>query len=201
MIIAIASTRAPKVNGVKRAFEKLNGKFLPADGRLSFESIESDSGVSATPTSLAEVMKGARNRADRVFQTLRARAGVNEDILSIGVEGGLYSVGRVVFLQSWACVCDGTDFWFGSSGSIQLPLALSQAVIEEGKDLGKVIDGFAEQRDVRSNQGTWGILTSDMVTREDSFELAALNALAPLFNRKMYQKSGAGGQKSETSAL
>ncbi len=189
MIIAIASTRLPKVNGVKRAFEKLGGKFFFAGNSLRFENMESDSGVSATPTSVAELMTGARNRADRVFRAMRERGGGGEEkLLSIGVEGGLYSVGGIVFLQSWACVHDGTDFWFGSSGSIQLPGALSHAVLEEGNDLGKAIDVFAEQRDVRSNQGTWGILTSDVVTREDSFELAAINALAPLFNKKLYQK-------------
>jgi inosine/xanthosine triphosphatase len=188
MIIAIASTRAPKVNGVKRAFEKLRGKFLFTDGQLSFESIESESGVSATPTSIAELMKGARNRAEHTFQVLSVRVGLNEHIFSVGVEGGLHSVSGITFLQSWACVHDGVDFWFGSSGSILLPDALSHAVLDEGKDLGKVIDAFAEQRDVRSNQGTWGILTRDIITREDSFELAAINALAPLFNKKMYQK-------------
>lgn len=188
MIVAIASTRAPKVNGVKRAFEKLDRKFFSSDRELSFESIESNSGVSATPTSLAELLRGARNRAEHVFQILHARAGSDEQILSIGVEGGVYSVDGIAFLQSWACVYDGSEFWFGSSGSIQLPEALSREVIKNGNDLGKVIDVFAEQRDVRSNQGTWGILSRDVITREDSFELAVLNALAPLFNRTMYQK-------------
>ncbi len=188
MIIGIASTRAPKVNGVKRAFEKLRGVLFSAGDQLKFESIESDSGVSATPVSIAELIKGSRNRAEHVFQALSVRAVMNELVLAIGVEGGLYNVGGITFLQSWACVHDGADFWFGSSGSIQLPGALSHAVLEEGKDLGKVIDAFAEQRDVRSNQGTWGILTHDIVTREDSFELAAINALAPLFNKKLYQK-------------
>ena len=81
-----------------------------------------------------------------------------------------------------------SDFHLAARGVLKFPRALSDAVVRDGADLGKVIDIFAEQNDVRSNQGTWGILTGDLITREDSFELATLNALAPFFNQKMYER-------------
>ena len=176
--------RTPKVNGVQRAFRKRS--HISSFNSVVFEPMHVESGVQATPLSIDELMTGARQRAATAF----ARGGMKgpEIILSVGVEGGLYVSQTHAFLQSWACIYDGERFSFGSSGSIEIPQALSDAVIRDGADLGKVIDIFAEQNDVRSNQGTWGILTGDLITREDSFELATLNALAPFFNKKMYER-------------
>ena len=188
MKVLIASVRAPKVNGVQRAFRKLS--HISPFNDLVFEPLQIESGVKATPLSIDELMTGARQRAETAFETAGSKS--EETILSVGVEGGLYVSQTRVFLQSWACVYDGKQFSFGSSGSIEIPQALSDAVVRDGGDLGKVIDIFAEQNDVRSNQGTWGILSGDLITREDSFELATLNALAPFFNKKMYERKTLG---------
>ena len=176
--------RTPKVNGVRRAFGKLS-HIVPFNV-VVFQPMSIESGVQATPLSIDELMTGARQRAETAF----ASAGTNstDQVLSVGVEGGIYISQDRVFLQSWACVYDGERYSFGSSGSIEIPRALSDAVVRDGADLGHVIDIFAEQKNVRSNQGTWGILTTDLITREDSFELAALNALAPFFNKAMYDR-------------
>lgn len=183
MNIAIASTRAPKINGVQRAFRKASS-LLPVEfDDLVFTMHAVESGVADTPKSIAELTDGARQRAVTLFE----RLGGSVDF-AVGVEGGLYRSGAHVFLQSWACVFDGRRHAFGSSGSIEIPAALAHAVMEKGADLGVVVDGFAEQHDVRSNQGTWGVLTNDLVTREDSFELATLTALMPLLNGVMYAK-------------
>ncbi len=176
--------RTPKINGVQRAFRKLSHT-SPFDS-VVFEPMHVESGVQATPLSIDELMTGARQRAETAFA--RGASKSPELILSVGVEGGLYVSQTHAFLQSWACIYDGERFSFGSSGSIEIPRVLSDAVVRDGADLGKVIDIFAEQNDVRSNQGTWGILTGDLITREDSFELATLNALAPFFNKKMYER-------------
>jgi inosine/xanthosine triphosphatase len=188
MKVVIASMRAPKVNGVQRAFRKLS-HIAPFDV-IAFEPMSVESGVQATPLSIEELMTGARQRAETAF----ANAGTknSEYLLAVGVEGGVYVSQHHAFLQSWACVYDGERFSFGSSGSIEIPQTLSDAVVRDGADLGKVIDIFADQNDVRSNQGTWGILTGDLITREDSFELATLNALAPFFNKKMYDRKNLG---------
>jgi inosine/xanthosine triphosphatase len=188
MKVLIASMRAPKVNGVKRAFQKLS--HIPPFNIIHFEPMQIESGVQATPLSIDELMTGARQRAETAFSIAGSKR--TEIIFSVGVEGGLYVSQEHSFLQSWACVYDGERFSFGSSGSIEIPQALTDAVVRGGADLGKVIDIFAEQNDVRSNQGTWGILTCDLITREDSFELAALNALAPFFNKKIYERKTLG---------
>jgi inosine/xanthosine triphosphatase len=181
MIIQIASTRIPKVNGVQKAAHRLSERFHHPFGTIYFESADISSGVSDTPRSIDEMMRGAQNRAGKIFR----RSG-DETTLGVGVEGGLFRAGGKIFLQSWSCAFDGSNTYFGSSGAVEIPDALSDTVMEQGADLGSVIDHFAGQSDIRSNQGTFGILTNDSVTREDSFEAATLFALTPLFNRAVY---------------
>jgi len=181
MIIIIASTRVPKINGVKRAVEKISSHFGIDRTSISYTSVEAHSGVSDTPKSIDELMRGAQQRAQFVF-----RENGTEKVLSIGVEGGLFKSGEKIFLQSWACVFNGVQFFFGSSGSIELPADLSNTVMNDGIDLGVAIDRFAEEVDVRSKQGTFGILTRDLITREDSFETAVIFALTPVFNDTIY---------------
>jgi inosine/xanthosine triphosphatase len=186
MKVIIASVRVPKVNGVKRAFHKLSAHL--GFEELEFEPMEIESGVKATPLSVEELLTGARQRAEAAMSKVARGSGRSDVMYSVGVEGGVSVFLDKPFLQSWACVFDGKRMSFGSSGSIELPPAIADAVVRDGADLGEVIDHFAGQMNVRSNQGTWGILTGDLITREDSFELATLNALAPFFNGTLYTR-------------
>lgn len=186
MKVIIASVRAPKVNGVKRAFRRLSDRAEFRD--IVFEPMEIESGVQATPLSVEELLTGARRRAEAAMLKQTVQSKGYEPVYSVGVEGGLSVFLERAFLQSWACVFDGIRMSFGSSGNIEIPAALADAVVRGGADLGQVIDVFAERVNVRSNQGTWGILTNDLITREDSFELATLNALAPFFNGRLYDR-------------
>ena len=184
MKIIIASTRIPKVNGVKKAVMKLSALFAIDASSVQFEMSEAKSGVSDTPMTVDESMRGAKQRALGVFHSNE-----HETVLSVGVEGGLFAFERKIFLQSWSCVYNGDIFHFGSSGSIELPVSLATAVVQKKTELGIAIDEFAKQADVRSKQGTFGILTNDLITREDSFELATTFALIPFLNTGIYSHS------------
>src|SRR5262249_61748960 len=165
---------------------------LGAPGWTACELItrDVDSGVASTPTTDEELMTGARNRAEQLATVL-----VNEGIqasLYIGLEGGLhvhtFASGRIVLLRGWAYVTDapGCEGSFGSSPSIQVPAPIASAVLDRGLELADVIDEFSGRCDVRSNEGTWGILTGELITRRRSSELATIAALAPFFNRGLY---------------
>lgn len=185
MIIRIASVRPPKVNGVRRAVEMLGARFgFPLSG-IVFESEETVSDVADTPMSIGETMRGAENRAKNIFRRDERRV-----LLTVGVEGGLFTERGRTFLQSWICVYDGARTAFGASGCIELPDRLSRDVVDRGVELGIAIDAFAKRSDVRSTQGTFGILTDDLFTREDSFADAAVNAFMPFFNGKIYGADG-----------
>jgi inosine/xanthosine triphosphatase len=182
--IAVGSTRRPKVEAVTAAFRRLAPRFGVTPEEIVIMAEDAASGVEETPRSLPALMAGARNRARALRHLLNQKQQTAD--YCIGLEGGLWSAEGSVFLQSWAFVTNGTRESYGSSGVITVPESIARAVMAEGKSLGDVIDGVAEEENVRSRQGTWGVLTKDMLTRQDSFELALLSALAPFYNQEMY---------------
>ncbi len=191
MVVGVASTRKPKVDAVKAVFRRLAprlGDGATADGLVVLE-FEIESGVEETPTTLERLLEGAKARARNVGK--RCRDGKTAIDFAVGLEGGLFTVGptpagTTTFLQSWACVArDGRES-YGASGAIQLPSSIVRSVLLEQESLSVVIDRAALQNDVRSKQGTWGVLTQDLISRQSSFETALTSALAPFYNPAMY---------------
>lgn len=190
MVVAIASTRKPKVDAVKAVFGRLAPWLKVAVSNLKFLDFDIVSGVEETPTSLERIMQGARLRGVNLRNHCREQ---NREIaFVIGLEGGLFSVndpsvGRQTFLQSWAYVANDGQESFGASGAILVPQSIAEPVLDGNQSLSEVIDRTAEQKDIRSKQGTWGILSQDVTTRQASFEVALTNALAPFYNPAFYR--------------
>ena len=109
----------------------------------------------------------------------------------VGLEGGLDVMRqqdqRRVFLESWAYVTDGERGHFGCSGSIEIPEALAEEVVVRGTELSVAMDGFAGQAGIRDAQGAWGVLSGNLISRQESFRVAVVAAFAPFYNRKLYQ--------------
>ena len=155
-------------------------------------------------------MAGARQRAEALVQMARAK---NERWkYFVGLEGGLDVIAgldaipsldvvpdldvvseasiRWVFLESWAYVTDGAGRGaFGQSGAVLVPESLAETVVDGGVELSQAIDAFAGGHNIRDAEGAWGILTRNLVTRQDSFRAAVINAFAPFFNRELYAAS------------
>jgi non-canonical (house-cleaning) NTP pyrophosphatase len=76
-----------------------------------------------------------------------------------------------------------------------LPEALAKMVVDEGVELSEAIDAFAGGRGIRDAQGAWGVLSRNLITRQDAFRVAVISAFAPFFNREMFsnqeRKAGA----------
>ncbi len=191
MIVALGSTREPKIRAVRNALALIK-ESVPdfGDGRYQLVSRAAPSGTSPTPQSTAELMAGARHRAESLLETLHSERETPD--LSIGLEGGIGSESgldgrsRIFFLESWAYVTNGSRSAFGSSGCLPLPEDVVEAVVNRGEDLGPVADRLYEQKDVAGHQGTFGILTKELVTREDAFVRSLLHALAPFYNQTAY---------------
>lgn len=190
-LIAVGSTRRPKLNAVKEAASAIAPLFEEGI-TLEVEGYEVESGVSHTPASRDELMQGARQRVEVLQQSLQAKASY-----FVGLEGGLDVVvenGRKrVFLESWAYSSDGSTGHFGCSGSIELPEALAEEVLSRGTELSAAIDRFAGEVGIRDGQGAWGVLSRNLISRQESFRLAAIAAFAPFYNAKMYRKATASG--------
>lgn len=184
-IVAVGTTRAPKVRAVERALSELRRRFpdfLPGELRLETRSVSS--GVPATPRSTEETMKGARGRASLAYETVLAEG--LRPALGIGLEGGVAIVGGAPLLEAFSYVTDGRRGFFGGSGAIPLPEELADAVVRQGVDLGPAADRYFGRREVAANEGTFGILTGMLVSREEAFARSLIHALAPFYNALGY---------------
>jgi len=190
IFVAVGSARAPKLTAVARALDSL-GPLLDAEAQFEVVGVSVPSGVAHTPLSRAELMAGASGRC-AALRKMAAHDGKPWEYF-VGLEGGI-SVEirdgmRLAFVENWACVADNTGHRsYGHSGGILLPQELAVEVIDRGTELAKAIDAYADGHGIRDAQGTWGVLTRDLVDRQDSFRLAVINAFAPFYNPMLYPR-------------
>jgi inosine/xanthosine triphosphatase len=187
-IIAVGSTRKPKLNAVSEAL-KTFASVLDPGAQFEVVGLEVESRVGHTPATCEELMLGARQRADALVE--RAREKGAEWKYFVGLEGGLDVLeengNRRVFLESWAYVSDGRRGHFGRSGGMEIPEALADEVLGRGVELSAAIDKFAGEAGIRDAQGAWGVLSSNLITRQEAFRVAVIAAFAPFYNEKMYR--------------
>lgn len=207
IIIAVGSKRGPKLNAVTQALQSFSTA-LGHDSKFEVVGVEVESGVSHTPASRDELMRGARQRAEALVELARHNGAAWQYF--VGLEGGLDVVHegasndealrhaklrqngyRRVFLESWAYVFDGVRGHYGRSGSIELPVALAHEVLENGVELAAAIDRFAGAAGIRDAQGAWGVLSTNFITRQEAFRVAVIAAFAPFYNAKMYSAAAA----------
>jgi len=211
MLVVLGSKRGPKLRALEAVLRELGGEFAAAE----VVARQAESGVRETPLQRAEIMRGAWNRVQAV------RVLLPDADFWVGMEGGLHIADcglRIAdfqqtaesnpqseirpprrtqwgWLENWACVSDGTRTYFGCGGSIPLPEAIIREVVERGRSLAEVIDQLSGKQDVRSSEGTWGILTAGRITREAVFQRALLNAFAPFYSPIDYGwREGAGSR-------
>ncbi len=82
--IAVGSTRRPKLQAVQEATASFAAKLSP-NAPLEIQGYEVESGVSHTPSSVEELMQGARQRAEALHKML-ADSGQRADYC-LGLEG------------------------------------------------------------------------------------------------------------------
>jgi non-canonical (house-cleaning) NTP pyrophosphatase len=206
-IVAVGSIRRPKLNAVTEALASIQTAF--ADLELDFEvvGVEVPSGVRHTPLSREDLMTGARQRAEALAQI--ARTENKSWKYFVGLEGGIDVIPgpdvmpnldvipgvdivreagkRWVFLENWAYVTDGAGLGaFGQSGAILLPDSLAETVVDEGVELSEAIDAFAGRHGIRDAEGAWGILSRNLISRQEAFRVAVINAFVPFFNPGAY---------------
>ena len=188
--VAVGSTRKPKLRAVSDALREFASKLVPdADFEVIGEEVES--GVSSTPTSCEELMRGARQRAEALIRVAREKRKPWDYF--VGLEGGLEVLqedrARRVFLESWAYVSDGMRGFYGRSGGIEVPEELAHEVLERGFELSDAIDRYAGAVGIRDGLGAWGVLSGELVPRHESFRLAVVTAFAPFYNARMYGRA------------
>jgi non-canonical (house-cleaning) NTP pyrophosphatase len=200
IFVAVGSRRAPKLRAVAEALDAFGGmlesggileepgRILKHDTRFEVVGVDVPSGVGHTPVSRTELMAGARGRAEALVRI----AAQDRERWSyfVGLEAGLEVVresGRMAFLENWAYVADTAGRGaYGYSGGVLLPEALAAEVLDRGVELSVAIEAHAGERGVRDGRGAWGVLTGDLITRQDAVRTAVIHAFAPFFNAQIY---------------
>ncbi len=188
MIIALGSARAAKIMAVRAACARI-ASVDPAWNKAELVARAVETGVPAMPLTDSQLMRGARHRAEAVRELL-ARERQPAANFYVGLEGGFHSTTmdgeRHTFLRGWAYATDGERGAYGAAPSVSVPVKIVRAVEGSGRELGEIVDEVAQERDVRSRQGAWGLLSRDLLTRSMSFEAALLAAFAPFYNARLY---------------
>jgi len=183
MRVGVGSGNPVKRRAVELAFGSSQGGApgdeFPADefpgdpSAVTVESVPVPSGVSEQPTGHAETVAGAENRAAAVLD-----AGGYD--LGVGIEGGVARFdgadGR--YLVMWAAVSDGKRTGRGAGPSLELPADIA-ARIDDGAELGPVMDDVLETSGVAKRGGAAGALTDGRVDRADALAAAVAGALGP----------------------
>lgn len=148
---------------------------LGAPQEIAIESVPVPSGVSEQPIGHAETIAGAENRAAAV---LESDTGAYD--LAVGIEGGVarFDGSEGCFLVMWAAVSDGDRTGRGAGPSLELPEDVA-ARIDDGEELGPVMDDVLDTTGIARRGGAAGALTNGRVDRADALAAAVAGALGP----------------------
>jgi inosine/xanthosine triphosphatase len=189
--VAIGSLRPPKVEAVRTVMTKVMGFLGYREEVISYIAREVESGVSHTPLSVQEIRRGACNRAMEARRLVEAESGPVD--FGIGLESGFFILSAEakehIHLQTWAYIHHDNKGYYGSSMSMPVPMAVAREVLENKKELGEVIDYFAGRKDVRNQDGAFGVFSLGLLSRQQALELALIGALAPFYHKKLYSQS------------
>ena len=172
--VAVGSVNPVKIKATRVAFEK-----VWPDEKWEVEGIEVGSNVSDQPMSDVESIKGALTRARKALTKGRVDYGV-------GLEGGIQKIGKRWFDGGWAAVIrkDGMK-GVGSTAKLLVPDKMMK-MIEAGRELGDVIDHFFSRKNSKQNEGHFGLMTKNVVTRTSGYVDGVVMALAVFINEELF---------------
>ena len=136
------------------------------------------SGVADQPMSSEETLKGAINRVAYCKQQVDAD-------FYVAMEGGvdMFENGPATFAHF--VIADKNRQSFGRSAILPLPPAVYSA-LQEGKELGDVMDHLFNTNNVKQKGGAIGLLTNGCATRESIYTQALKLAFAPFLHPHLY---------------
>ena len=182
--VGVGSGNPVKRRAVELALGSAADLDLPGEPTgVAIESVAVDSGVSEQPTGHAETIAGAENRATAVLESGRPKSDSDATAdydLGVGVEGGVarFDGADGLFLIMWAAVADGDRVGRGAGPSLALPSATA-ARVEDGAELGPVMDDLLDTEGVARRGGAAGALTNGRVDRAEALAAAVSGALGP----------------------
>jgi inosine/xanthosine triphosphatase len=177
--VIVASTNPVKVNATRVGFEQA----FP-DALLIVSGVSVPSGVSDQPMTDDETHTGALNRAHRALESTPTAD------YAVGVEGGCAIVvdGKMQVF-AWIVIRhrDGLQ-GEAKTGTFYLPQEVA-TLVQGGTELGHADDIVFGRNNSKQENGSVGLLTGNLITRETYYTHAVLLALIPFINPALTFKS------------
>lgn len=167
MQIAVGSTNIVKINAVIAGISHM----WPDAIVTGFETV---SGVSEQPQTDAETKEGSINRAALALNMLEQTNGgmlfgTDEQVLGIGLEGGVDPTPDGLMNVVWCSVVDPNENAYSSSGARFLLPEVVAKRIEAGEEMGPIMDTLVKDKDVKKKQGMIGVITDHFYTRTEEY--------------------------------
>jgi len=140
--------------------------------QFHFATVVVPSGVAEQPTSDAETLMGARNRA------LHARSLHATADFWVGIEGGIEDQNGGMLAFAWVVVCTNDGLGKSRTGAFVLPEAVAE-LVRQGKELGEADDLVFGRANSKQEEGAVGLLTGNVIDRAGLYEQAVILALIP----------------------
>lgn len=173
----VGSTNPVKVRATESALRKvLNTDSVKAIGQ------KVPSGVAEQPMTAEETRAGAVNR---VKACIVEHAESHVDWF-VAIEGGveLTQDGPVTF--AYVAISDGAHWSIGRSATLPLPQQVYTA-LEQGQELGNVMDKVFNTNNVKQKEGAIGLLTNQLATRQSVYELALILSMSKFKHANLFK--------------
>lgn len=179
MNVVVGSENPIKVDSVREVFADYNGfKEALVSGK------DVGSGVREQPLALEEMIRGARNRAER------AKAAGD---IGVGIESGLMPLPGTT---EWVDLCvvsifDGKKHHLGMSNAFQVPPMIVKLMTEEGLDFNQAAQrvGLSKKQDLGKAEGAIGVLTDGRINRQAYTKQALITALVSIDKAEWFSGS------------
>lgn len=173
--IVIASQNPVKVNATLAGFRQ-------SFPHLQFTAVGTsvDTGVSDQPTSDNETRRGAANRA------IAVRREHPESDYWVGIEGGIETMDDQMMAFAWVVIHSAKQQGQSRSGAFLLPPQV-QTLVRQGKELGDANDVVFAKRNSKQQGGAIGLLTGDVIGRQQLYQHAVVLALVPFISATLFR--------------
>ena len=171
--IVVGSQNPVKVNAVKGAI----GSLFP-DAIVECNGMHAPSGVPDQPMNSDETRIGAMNRV--AFCKERQQAD-----FYVAMEGGVDRFDYGAFTFAYVVIDDGKNQSVGRSAILPIPESVYTA-LENGEELGTVMDKLFGTTNVKQKGGAIGLLTNGQETRESAYTQALTLAMAPFLHPRRF---------------
>ncbi len=155
--------------------------------------VDVPSGIAVQPRSETETRQGAANRARAALVAVDADLG-------LGLEGGVDEVrGRLYLVNTVVAVDRQGQTGEGAGVRMELPPSY-RAGLDEGRELGDLVDAASGQSNTKQKDGAIGLLTAGLADRQQSFEQALTYALVRWLAPALYPAPPAVAFRPSTPA-